>query len=241
MREYPFLALLVVIAACDGSSDSLPSGDGYGPLGNGTSSGGAASQPTSAPTSTPAPTSTTPTPPPPASSGWSDAGWHDAGWSDAGGSSGWGSDAGDDDAGTGGWVDSGGWATDAGTPSTLLSLCVGEINELRNQNGAFPYIESSALEAFAAQAASSDAQALQFHQYFNETGGGGVSLSEDEFDGGQIDPGGTAQQVLEQGLLDDEQNQNGGFDNLVTNQFSEVGCGFAQDSIGNWWVTIEFR
>lgn len=238
MRDLSFAAvLLVLVAGCDGSSESLPSGDGYGPLGNGSSGTGATPSPTSAPTSTAAPTSPPPTPPPPSS--WSDAGWHDAGWSDAGGSGAWGWEAGDDDAGT--WQDAGGWATDAGTPSALLALCVGEINELRNQNGAFPYVESSALEYFAAKAASSDAQTGQLHGYFDQTSGGGIAFTENEYDGAQIDPGGTAQQVLSQGLLDDEDGNGGGFVNLVTNQFSEVGCGFAQDGTGNWWVTIELR
>jgi len=251
MRNFPLVSLaglagvLVAVAAvgCSYSSPTLPSSDGYGPLGGESqSSSGAAPSPTTGSTGTSAPTSTTPTPPPPPSS-WNDAG---SGWSDAGTSSGGAWDAGWDDSG--GWTpDSGaGWApeggTGSGTSSTLLSLCVGEINELRNQNGAFPYIESSQLEAFAAQAAQSDATSGTFHGYFNQTNGGGVAFTEDEFDGAQIDQGGTAQQVLNQGLLDDEEDGNSrGFDNLVTNQFSEVGCGFAKDSTGNWWVTIEFQ
>jgi hypothetical protein len=242
MRELPFASVVVAaflgFAGCSGSTDGLPSSDGYGPLSNGPSGSGS---PTSTPTSTPAPTSPAPTSTTPAPTPWADAGappW-DAGSQPAWDSGGWASEAGDDDAGI--WRDAVAPTPDASVPSTLLSLCVGEINELRNQNGAFPYIESSQLEAYAAQAAASDAQSGQAHGYFNQTNGGGVAFTEDEFAGEQVDPGGTAQQVLNQGLLDDEENQGGGFDNLVTNQLSQVGCGFAQDTSGNWWVTIEFQ
>jgi hypothetical protein len=241
MRElFPSTLLLgaaLSLFACTGSSDSLPSGDGYGPLSNGSQGSPA---PTSAPTSTspPAPTSPPGTPtssPPPSSPPAVEAGTGD--W-DAGG--GWAPEAGTYDAG--GWGDAGTVGPEGGgVPSTLLSLCVGEINEVRNQNGAFPYAESSQLEAYAALAAASDAQSGQAHGYFYQTNGGGVATTEDEFNGDDVDPGGTAQQVLNQGLLDDEQNGGGGFDNLVTNQLSQVGCGFAQDAAGNWWVTIAFQ
>jgi len=231
------LGTVLSLVACSGSSDSLPSGDGYGPLGNGSQGSPA---PTSAPTSTspPAPTSPTGTAtssPPPSSPPAADSG---AGGWDAGG---WAPEAGTyDDAG--GWGDAGTVSPEGGgVASTLLSLCVGEVNEVRNQNGAFPYAESSQLEAYAALAAASDAQSGQAHGYFYQTNGGGVASTEDEFNGDNVDPGGTAQQVLNQGLLDDEQNGGGGFDNLVTDQLTQVGCGFAQDSAGNWWVTIAFQ
>jgi len=123
----------------------------------------------------------------------------------------------------------------------LLSLCVGEINEVRNQNGAFPYTESPTLEAYAALAATSDAQSGQAHGYFYQTNGGSVATTEDELDGANVDPGGTAQQVLSQGLLGYQQNGGGGFDNIVTDQLSQVGCGFAQDGAGNWWVVIALQ
>ncbi len=234
MRTIVLAGVLVAISSgCNGGSTALPPGDGYGPLGNDQPATGATPPPTSAPTTPPAPTMTSPPPPPPPPP----SGWKDAGESDAGDGSGW--DAGAYDAGAS--VDSGAWAPDAGAPSTLLALCVGEINQVRNQNGAFPYTESTALEAYAAQNATSDARSGQLFGYFNQTGGGGVATTENEYDGAQVDPGATAQLVLSQGLLDDENGNSGGFGNLVTNQLSQVGCGFAQDGAGNWWVAIEFQ
>ena len=225
------MTLVVGEAGCSAATGPLPPGDGAGPLSN----GAPAPAPTTAPAPASPPTSPGPSSPPP-STPVVDAGAP----GDAAGAGGWaGAEAGAFDAGRGG--DAGTGATDGSDPSTLLSLCVGEINEVRNQNGAFPYAESTQLEAYAAQAATSDAMSGQSHGYFEQTNGGGVASTENEYDGAQIDPGGTAQQVLSQGLLDDEQQGGGGLGNLVTDQFSQVGCGFAQDGAGNWWVTIELQ
>jgi Cysteine-rich secretory protein family len=228
------LALAALIAAgCNSYSSTLPGSDGYGPLGGGTSPspGGTAS------TGAPAPTNTA-TPPPPLASADAGAPWEagaPSGWSDAGWS---GTDAGESyDA----WPAPEAGGDDAGSvPSALLSVCIGEINEVRDQNGAFLLAESADLEAFAASAAASDAASGQRHGYFDQQRGDGVSDAEVEFDGDSVEPGGTAQQVLQQGLLDAEDGF-GGFDDLVTNEFSQAGCGFAQDSTGSWWVTIELR
>ena len=70
------------------------------------------------------------------------------------------------------------------------------------------------------------------------TGGNGVAATEDELDGAKVAPGSSAQQTMEQGLQNDEQANGGAAANLLDDQFSQVGCGFGQDSSGNWWVVI---
>jgi uncharacterized protein YkwD len=131
---------------------------------------------------------------------------------------------------------------DAGNANAaLLAACVGGINAFRGQNDLFQYTVSTELEAFAAQAAASDAQSGQQDGYFNETGGNNVSFAEDEFDGQQIDPGATATQVLTQGLADEENGEINGDGNLLSQQFSQVGCGVAQASDGSYWIAIEYR
>ncbi|HEY8089599.1 MAG TPA: CAP domain-containing protein, partial [Polyangiaceae bacterium] len=129
----------------------------------------------------------------------------------------------------------------SGSISSLLALCVSQINEVRNQNGANPCSESPDLESYAAKAAASDASNGQKHSYFYATGGGGVATTEDELDGDQVDPGAGAQQTFEQGLQQDVQAQGQALANLVDQQFTEAGCGFAQDAAGNWWVDMAFR
>jgi len=94
---------------------------------------------------------------------------------------------------------------------------------------------------FATQAAASDAQSGQQDGYFNQNGGNNVSFAEDEFLGQQVDPGGTATQVLAQGLLDEENGEIDGNGNLLSQQFSQVGCGVAQASDGSYWIAIEYR
>jgi uncharacterized protein YkwD len=130
---------------------------------------------------------------------------------------------------------------DAGATTALLSVCVGEVNSFRVQNGETPTIESPDLETYASLAAASDAQSGQRHGYFYSTNGGGVASTEDELDGDQVDPGGTASQTLQVGLQQDEQGQGGAAANLLDTQFTEVGCGFAQDASGNWWVVVALR
>ncbi len=233
MRAHLLSVTCFIVIGCSDSTSYSPTPGGYYGGGGGGPGGGTATGTPSSGGTPPMPTASPPAPPSAMDAGsWWDSGspsgWTDAGWNDASATDAW----------TPPW-DSG--VPDAGTvPSPLLAQCVGEINEVRNQNDAFPLAESSALEAFAANAASSDASSGQRHGYFNQRGGGGVSDAEDEFDGSNIDPGGTAAQVLAEGLLDAEQGF-GGFGNLVNNGFSEAGCGFAKDASGNWWVTIEFR
>jgi hypothetical protein len=124
----------------------------------------------------------------------------------------------------------------------LQSLCVSEINQFRAQNGIPPYQEASDLDAYATTAATSDGQSGTRHGYFYDTnGGGGVATTEDELDGAMVDPSATAQQTLDTGLHQDEQAQGGAYDNLVSQQLSQVGCGFAQDAGGNWWIVIALR
>jgi hypothetical protein len=68
-----------------------------------------------------------------------------------------------------------------------------------------------------------------------------VAATEDELDGARFDPGATAQQTMEQGLNDDEQDDGNAAANLLDTQFQQVGCGFGQDLSGNWWVVIALR
>jgi hypothetical protein len=139
-------------------------------------------------------------------------------------------------------LDSGGHhdaGADSGT-TALAALCVSQVNQIRNQNGAPPLTESSQLDAFAAKAAASDAQSGNVDGYFYQTNGGGVAYTENEYPGSQVDPGGTAEQVLSQGLQGDVQGGTAGLGNIL-GQFSSMGCGSAKDSGGQWWVTIEFQ
>jgi uncharacterized protein YkwD len=125
--------------------------------------------------------------------------------------------------------------------AALLSLCVNQINEFRNQNQEVPLSESSDLEQYAAAASASDAHSGVAHGYFDSTNGGGVADTEDELDGARFDPGATAEQTMEQGLIDDEQDNGNAAANLLDDQFTQVGCGFAQDLSGNWWIDIALR
>jgi uncharacterized protein YkwD len=148
-----------------------------------------------------------------------------------------------DDAGTPVTPDAGTTTTtDSGTPpSTLLTTCVSSINSLRAQNGLSPYTESSTLETFAAAAAASDAKSGNLDGYFNGNGGNNVSSAEDEFDGAQVDTGASALDVFNQGLSDEEQGYLNGAGNLLSQQYTQVGCGVAQASDGNYWITIEYH
>ena len=101
--------------------------------------------------------------------------------------------------------------------------------------------ESNDLETYAAAAASADASSGVKNGYFFDTSGGGVAATEDELDGAAFDRGATAEQTLEQGLLQDEQGNGNAAANLLDTQFSQVGCGFGQDPTGNWWVVVALR
>jgi uncharacterized protein YkwD len=118
---------------------------------------------------------------------------------------------------------------------------VSQINSLRSQNGLSPYTESSQLEALAATAAASDAQSGQLDGYFDGNGGNNVSSAEDEFDGAQVYPGASALDVFNQGLSDEEQGYIDGAGNLLSQQYTQVGCGVAQASDGNYWITVEYH
>jgi uncharacterized protein YkwD len=247
MRALPFLlATLLLGAGCSETEYTpAPTSDGYGPVGGGQHSAGVSSG-SSGGTST-APTSTTPPsqPPPPGSSGGSSSGGSSGSGggtgSSSGGSSPTGYDAGASDDGGGPEGYDAGAPDDGGDVSALLSLCVNQINEFRNQNQEVPLSESSQLESYAAAASASDAHSGVAHGYFESTGGGGVAATEDELDGARFDPGATAQQTMEQGLNDDEQDDGNAAANLLDTQFQQVGCGFGQDLSGNWWVVIALR
>ncbi len=188
-----------------------------------------------------------------AGSGSSSGGWSSGSSSGSGGTSSGGSSSGawppGDDAGTD--DDGGTRASDGGTVyadggsgvsgAALLALCVNQINEFRNQNQEVPLSESSDLEQYAAAASASDAHSGNAHRYFDSTNGGGVADTEDELDGARFDPGATAEQTMEQGLIDDEEDNGNAAGNLLDERFTQVGCGFAQDLGGNWWIDIALR
>jgi uncharacterized protein YkwD len=233
--------MLLGAGCSQGVASPLPGSDGYGPAGGSDRPSGPSSS--SGGTSTPAPTPTTPPSQPSSSGGGSGSGG--GGGSGSSGSSGGdvgptGYDAGTYDAGGGGDYN-GGISGDGGDVAALLPLCVSQVNEFRDQNDEVPLTESSDLESYAAAAASADAHSGVRNGYFDDTGGGGVAATEDELDGARFEPGGTAQQTLEQGLLDDEEDNGNAAANLLDTQFSQVGCGFAQDLSGNWWVVIALR
>jgi len=221
---------ITLVACTQRQLTEIPVGDGYGPAGGGIPAAGGASSGGSSSGSTP-PTTPTSNPSQPPPSNEAGAGEDAGGIVD-------GVDAAQGDATGGGGYEAGAGG-DSGVTSQLLALCVSQINELRAQNGAPPYTESADLEAYAAKAVASDAHNLQRHSYFYATGGGdGVATTEDELDGDQVDPGGSAEQTLDEGLQQDEQAQGQAYDNLVNDQLSAAGCGFAQDAAGNWWVDI---
>ncbi|HEY3819873.1 MAG TPA: CAP domain-containing protein [Polyangiaceae bacterium] len=257
MRAPPLLlaSVLATFALGVGCSERVltpvPTSDGYGPAGGGEPSSGGSSGSSGG-------TSSPPSQQPPAGSGsGSSSGGGSSGStsSGGGGSSGGGSGGASSggstssggtgstgfDAGTyegGGEIDAGA-AGDGGDVAALLPLCVSQINEFRNQNGQSPLEESTKLESYAAAASASDAHNGQLHSYFYATNGDdGVAATEDELDGAKVDPGGSAQQTMEQGLQNDESANGGAAANLLDDQFSEVGCGFGQDASGNWWVVI---
>jgi uncharacterized protein YkwD len=250
MMRALLLATVLLGAGCsEHVLTPVPTSDGYGPAGGGEhssgsssgssggtgsstgSSGGGSSGSTSGGGNGSGGGST--------SSGGSTSGGGSNGSSGGGSSSssgGTGFDAGTYDAGSG---YDGGVSGDGGDVSALLPLCVSQINEFRNQNGHNPLTESSSIESYAAAAAASDAHNGQLHSYFYATSGGnGVAATEDELDGAKVAPGSSAQQTMEQGLQNDEQANGGAAANLLDDQFSQVGCGFGQDSSGNWWVVI---
>ena len=68
-----------------------------------------------------------------------------------------------------------------------------------------------------------------------------MASTEDELDGDQVAPGASAEATMLTGLQQDVQAQGQALDNLVSQQLSEVGCGFAQDTAGNWWVDVALR
>jgi uncharacterized protein YkwD len=133
-------------------------------------------------------------------------------------------------------------AADSGaTTASLAAWCAGAINAFRGQNDLDPYTVSPTLAAFAAQAVASDATSGQIDGYFDGNGGDGVSRAEDELIGRDVDPGGTAEQVLELGLLDEENGEINGNGNLFSQRFSQVGCGVAQSQDGQYWIAIEYQ
>jgi hypothetical protein len=50
-----------------------------------------------------------------------------------------------------------------------------------------------------------------------------------------------AEQVLELGLLDEENGEINGNGNLFSQRFSQVGCGVAQSQDGQYWIAIEYQ
>jgi hypothetical protein len=246
MRPFLLLVTMALVACSQPELGELPDTDGYGPVGGGarasgsTSSGGSggsgASGSAGSGSATPPPPSTgSPSQPPPSNG---------AGPSDDAGSV-WGYDGGTGtygDASGGGYGYDAGSNNDSGVSAQLLALCVSQINEFRAQNGVVPpYAESPDLEAYAAQAAASDAASGQRHGYFDSTNGGGVAETEDEIDGDDVEPGGGAQQTFEQGLENDEESNGNAAANLLSENLSQAGCGFAQDLAGNWWIDIALR
>jgi hypothetical protein len=80
--------------------------------------------------------------------------------------------------------------------ASVLNECVGAINALRGQNDLEAYEVSTDLEAFAASAAAADAASGEEDGYFDGSQQS-VSFGEDELLGSQLDPTGSALQVLE--------------------------------------------
>jgi uncharacterized protein YkwD len=145
-----------------------------------------------------------------------------------------------DDAGNPSAEDSGAGSIDSGS-NALLTTCAGSINAYRAQNGLPAYTVSTTLLSFAAQATATDALSGQIDGYFDGNGGNGVSSAEDEWDGDEVDQGAAALEVLNQGLVDEENGYLDGNGNLLSQQFSQVGCGVAQASDGSYWIAVEYR
>jgi hypothetical protein len=102
-------------------------------------------------------------------------------------------------------------------------------------------MRASDLEMFAAQAVVSDAMANVIDGYFANNGGSGVSSAEDELDGAEFDQGASAQDVMDLGIQYEEQGYLSGNGNLLSQQFTQLGCGVTVAGDGNAWVAIEYR
>jgi uncharacterized protein YkwD len=152
------------------------------------------------------------------------------------------------DAGDGGQKDGGdsgapsdSGAGDSGSVQALLARCVTDVNAARMQYGLTALARAADLETYAAQASTSDAMAGNLDGYFNNNGGAGVSSAEDEFNGGEFNQGASAQDVIDQGIQYEVQGYLSGNGNLLSQQYTQVGCGVATAGDGNAWVAIEYR
>lgn len=135
---------------------------------------------------------------------------------------------------------SGAPAPPTGQYAAELQACVDAINGFRAQKGLAPLQRSTAIEAFSAKAAASDAASGRPHGYFSQTRGGGVASAENEVPGWPM--GGGIQKVVEDGarMMFDEGPGGGHYENIV-GRYTQVGCGIAVTPQGRVWVTQDFR
>ncbi len=133
--------------------------------------------------------------------------------------------------------------TDSGAPSALLVRCVADLNSYRSQAGVSALTESSALEAYGALAAASDAQSGTTHGYFTANHGNGVSAAESELPAWPLNQYASTSDLIDQGVAAIF-NQGPGaapYDNLVNATFTQAGCGVTTTTDGNVWVTFEYK
>lgn len=113
----------------------------------------------------------------------------------------------------------------AGTASldSQLSLCADEANRYRATVGLPALNRSSALEAFAAQAAEHDHGVGIPHQFFLKTNGGGVARAENQLIRWR---GYGLNDVIKKGMANMWGEGPGGQHyEVLTGNYSEVGCG----------------
>lgn len=115
--------------------------------------------------------------------------------------------------------------TPGGTASldSTLSLCADEANRYRATVGLPALHRSSALEAFAAQAAEHDHGVGIPHQFFLKTNGGGVAKAENQLIRWR---GYGTNDVIKEGMANMWREGPGGSHyEVLTGKYTEVGCG----------------
>jgi uncharacterized protein YkwD len=131
-----------------------------------------------------------------------------------------------------------------GPSSEALQHCVDSINAYRAKVRAPSYTRSAALESFATDGAKSDATSGQAHGHFGATGGGhGIAFAENELPGWPLKQYKSMNDLIDEGLkaMWGEGPGGGHYDNMVSTDYTQAGCGTFTTSTNDVWVTIDFK
>jgi len=134
-------------------------------------------------------------------------------------------------------------AATTGTPgsATDAAFCISEINRLRGTIGLPALVTADDLTSFSNQAALVYGQAHQYHKYFLDTNGAGVSMAQNEIPWWVLSDWGSVHAVIAKGLamMWAEGPGGGHYDNMTGN-YSQAACGIAINN-GEVTVTQDFR